>query len=403
MQLVEKHIIKHNSEMFAEVDKLCFLSKNLYNAANYIIRQEFINNQKYLNYNHMDKLLNRESIDYKHLPAKVSQQVLKILHNNWISFFHAIKDYNENPQKYEKVPKIPKYKKKNGRNILVYTKQALSQTKLRQKLVCPSKTNIRIKTKIPMEQINQVRIIPQNKAYKIEIVYSVDEPVIRNNNKHVSIDIGINNLMTVVNDFNSEKLIINGKPLKSINQYYNKKKAKLMSYVKTRGTSNKIVKLTNKRNNKVNHYLHCCSKNIINYCLTNDVGNIIIGHSKEWKQNINLGKQTNQNFVSIPFCQLITQIQYKAKLHGINTIIQEESYTSKCSFVDDEELCHHDKYIGKRITRGMFKTNNLRYNADVNGALNIMRKAIPTFSIRDYGIEGVVVHPTRVTPCKVKI
>jgi putative transposase len=170
-----------------------------------------------------------------------------------------------------------------------------------------------------------------------------------------------------------------------------------MSYIGGKGKSNKIIKLTNKRNNKIKHYLHCASKYVLNYCLTNDISKVIIGNNKNWKQGVNIGKRNNQNFVSIPYSTLIEQLKYKCLLNGIEVVVTEESYTSKCSFVHSEPMEHKQKYLGNRIKRGVYKVGNLCYNADVNGALNIIRKVVPTFSIRDYGIEGVVVHPIKVT------
>lgn len=399
MQLVEQHIIKNTHKFYKELDKLCFLSKNLYNVANYYIRQEFISNSNYFNYNKIDKLLNIDNIDYKQLPAKVSQQTLKLLDKNWKSFFVSVKDYKNNPNKYLGRPKLPKYKDKiKGRNPVIYTIQALSKKELKKNIIKFSKTKIHFKTRVPIENINQVRIVPKlNNIIVIEVVYTVQEKEQIQNNNVIGIDLGLDNLATVVNNVNSEKLIINGKPLKSMNAYYNKKKAKLMSFIGDKGISKKIEKLTNKRNNKIKNYLHKTSKYIVNYCLTNNISTVIVGHNKEWKQAVNIGKKNNQNFVSIPYTILINQLKYKGKLQGLNVIETEESYTSKCSFIMSESLEHHENYLGKRVKRGLYKSNNLYYNADVNGALNIIRKVIPTFSVTDYGIQGVVVHPIKVT------
>lgn len=285
---------------------------------------------------------------------------------------------------------------------MVYTKQALSKKELRKGIVKPSKTKVLIKTKVDPDTINQVRIVPSvNNAVCVEIVYTVPDVPLKTSNKVIGIDLGVNNLATVVNNHNSEKFIINGRPLKSMNAYYNKEKAKLMSFVGGKGTSNKIKRLTNKRNNKVRHYLHNASKYIVNYCLTNDVSKVIVGHNKEWKNGFNKRKSVNQNFICIPFNTLISQLKYKCALQGIELVETEERYTSKCSFVDNEEMKHYNKYIGRRISRGIFKVGTLKYNADVNGALNIIRKVIPTFGISEYGIQGVVVHPAKISLCKV--
>ncbi len=329
------------------------------------------------------------------------------LHDNWNSYFKAIKDYANNPSKYLGKPKLPKYKDiKNGRNLLIYTIQAISKRELQKGFINLSKTNIKIKTKVDVTKIKEVRIVPKIKSYYIEVVYEKEEKIttgvnpLKNNEKVMGIDLGINNLCAVATSEN-DKLIINGKPIKSMNQYYNKKKADLQSRLpKNQFNSNKLTKLTNKRNNKIDNYLHKTSKFIINYCLTNDVDKIVVGKNENWKQDVNIGKKNNQNFVNIPHAKLIQQIEYKAKLQGIEVVTITENYTSKTSFIDDEKICKHDEYCGKRIKRGLFKTKEGYFiNADINGAFNILRKATPNFNVKNIknGAEGTVVSPLKVT------
>lgn len=398
MKLVEKHIIAFNHKIYKEIDALGFKSKNLYNKANYIIRQEFIINKVYLNYNKIQKLLQNEE-EYKELPRKVSQQILIMLDKNWKSFFKAMKEYNKNSDKFKGRPRLPKYKDKiKGRNILIYTIQAISKTQLKKGVVKLSGSNIKIKTK--QKNIKQVRIIPGNKEYILEVIYEQQENKLNLDiNNIIGIDIGLNNLATVTsNKKGFSSYIVNGRPLKAINQYYNKQKSKLMSYVRDKGTSNKIIKLTNKRNKKIEYYLHNSSRYIINNCIKNDIGTIVIGQNKEWKQNINIGKQNNQKFVSIPHSKFIEQLKYKSELVGIKVLTTEESYTSKCSFLDNEPISKQEKYLGTRVKRGLFITaQNKKINADMNGACNIIKKVIPS-AFNGYGIEGVVVHPLRITP-----
>ena len=408
MNLVEQHIINKNHRLFKEIDNLSFLSKNLYNAANYVIRQEFIKNKNYLNYNKIDLLIKNKdfgeySNPYKDLPAKVSQQILKNLDKNWISFFKSIKDWKKNPNKYMGKPNLPKYKKKeSGRNILIYTIQAISKSHFKKfHKIKLSKSNVIIKTKIKYENLRQVRIIPRYDHYVIEVVYEKMEVNNGLNKDNImGIDIGMNNLCAVTTT-KKDFFLINGKPIKSINHYYNKvlaeSKRKLEISNKQK-KSNFTRKLTNKRNRKIKHYLHNASKFMIDYCLTNDIGKIIIGKNDNWKTEINLGKKTNQNFVQIPHATLIEQIQYKAELQGIIVILQEESYTSKCSFIDNEDIKKHDFYKGKRIRRGLFKTEKgFLINSDINGSLNIIKKAIPNFTIGENEIKDFVVSPRLVT------
>lgn len=400
MQLVERHIIKENHKLFKECDKLCFLSKNLYNIANYTIRQEFIKNSKYISFGEMDKLfITTNQIDYRNLPAKVSKGILRILDRNWISFFESIKDFRENPQKYHGKPKLPTYKDvKVGRNIVPYEKGAISKKDLvKNGLLTLSKTNISISTTITYEDLISARIVPRLNHYVIEIIYNKQEEICEIDNKEtLAIDLGVNNLASCV-DTSGKTVIINGKPLKSINQYYDKEKGKLQSQLpKKQFKSKQINKLSNKRNNKVNDYLHKASKKLIDYCLTNDIGKIVIGYNKNWKQDVNIGKVNNQNFVNIPFNRFVQMIEYKAELVGIKTTLITEEYTSKCSFIDNETICKHDKYCGNRVKRGLFKSKDgYLINADVNGAFNILRKAVPIFNVYslDYGIEGLAVNP----------
>jgi len=416
MNLVEQHIIKKSHMLFKEIDDLSFKSKNLYNAANYIIRQEFTTNKEYLNYNKIDLLIKNKDFGeftnpYKDLPAKVSQQILKNLDKNWLSFFKSIKNWKENKSKYKGMPRIPRYKKKeSGRNILTYTIQAIGKRHFNKfNEIKLSKSNITVKTKVKYEDLKQVRIIPKYDFYVIEVVYNKEEKDNGlNENNIMGIDIGMNNLCAVSTILQQSQhiakkdfFLINGKPVKSINHYYNKKLAILKSELEIsnkKKSSFKLRKLTNKRNRKIKHYLHKASKHIIDYCLTNDIGKIIIGKNDNWKTKINLGKKTNQNFVQIPHAIFINQIQYKAELQGITILLQEESYTSKCSFLDNEEIKKHDKYKGKRIKRGLFKTEKgFLINSDINGSLNIIKKAISNFTCSENEIQDFVVSPRLVT------
>lgn len=409
MKLVNQIVIKKSNRLFGELDNICFMSKNLYNQALYRILSRYEKDGKYLNYFDLCKELSQEKqIDYVSLPAKVSQQTLMMLDRNFKSFFKSLKDYSANPSKYKGKPRPPKYlNKTKGRFITTYTEQAISSVQLKKGILNLSKTNISIKTDI--RNINQVRIIPKSNNYVIEIIYETNEIKQINNCNYSGIDIGLNNLATIVNNNNSNHLIINGKPLKSINQYYNKAKSKLQSelpHIKLKNgkkvqknKSKKISNLTNKRNNKIKDYLHKASRKVVEHLQQNNISKVVIGHNKDWKQSINIGRKNNQNFVAIPHAYFISMIDYKAKLLGIEVIIREESYTSKCSFLDNEAIKKHSDYKGKRIKRGLFKSSNgTLINADLNGACNILKKEVPNAFAN--GIEGVLVHPRRIKSLK---
>lgn len=411
MRLVERHIIKSSHKYYKEIDNLCFLAKNLFNAANYTVKQSFIKENKYLNYAANYHLV-KSSIDYKALPAKVSCQIIRLVDRNWASYFAAIKEFKLNPSKFTGVPSVPKYKDKvKGRCVVLYPKQAISKRTLKKGLLQPSGTNIFISTAITKE-VEEIRLVPRNGFYVVEAVYTVPDTKLVDFKGIAAIDLGLTNLGTVTTNIKRlTPLIINGNPLKSINQFYNKQKAVLQSELQKqnpkRFISNRLNKLTAIRNNKVDTYLHQASRTIIKYLLQNQIGTLVIGNNTQWKTNINIGKKNNQNFVQIPHTKFIKQLTYKAQLLGITVIITEESYTSKASFLDQDLIPKYKKgqkhaFSGKRVKRGLYKSaNGTLINADVNGSLNILRKAIPNVFIE--GIEGLGVIPFRFTPGKVTL
>jgi putative transposase len=412
--LVEKHIIDKSHPFFKECGELCFKSKNLYNTVNYQIRQEFFENAKNGDYFPPDLLYLKQlypiiqnSNEYLSLTLKVSQLVIQQVIHDWTSYYAALKEYYKNCSKFTGQPNIPKYKhKKEGRNICVYNIQAISKTKLKENILQLSQTNIQIKTKVNTTLIKQVVIKPVNKErYLILVIYENDKITTNNLNFNniIAIDPGVNNFVSLTSNVrNYIPKIINGRGIKAFNQYYNKKKAEFQKQLtKGQTTSRKILNLGNKRNNHLNYKFHLISNYVINQCLENNVGTLVFGHNEFQKQEINLGKQNNQNFVQIPYVLLINILKYKCYNHGINFIITEESYTSKSSFIDNDILpvCEKDKHYsfsGKRIKRGMYQTKNKSLiNADVNGSYNIIKKVNPKFKY-DGGNSGTVVVPVKV-------
>lgn len=403
MYLTEKHIINKKHLYYNECDELCFKSKNLYNQGLYNIRQHYFENKNYLNYEsnyHITKL--QES--YDELPTKVSCQTLKLVDNNFKSFFGQL-----NNEKLR--PKIPKYLDKlNGRFITKFPKQALGLREFKKTgRIYLSKSNIFIKTKINnWDDIKEVRIVPRIDHYVIEVVYEkLELEQKKDNNKYLAVDHGVNNLATCTsNDRNIKPFIINGRPLKSINQYYNKKLSILKSKVEkenSKKTSKNIVKLTNKRNNKINDYLHKASRLLVNQLVSNNINTLIVGKNIGQKQDTNMSKVNNQNFINIPTFRFIDMLEYKCKLLGINVIINEESYTSRASFLDLDPIPVYGdvdikpEFSGYRMTRGLYKIKKKKIyiNSDVNGSYNILRKAFPNAFNDVDGIEGIGVCPLK--------
>ena len=377
MKLVEQHIIKSNNVLYKELDNLCFLSKNLYNQALYRIRQQFFEDKSFKNYYEDNRELHDENqVDYRALPANTSQETLKLVNQNYSSFFKSL-------QKGIKSARIPGYlDKTKGRQIVVYNHMTLPSGLLEKGIIKFPKSNIQFRTK--QKKINQVRIVPKNNYIILEVIYEASiKELLKDNKRYMSIDLGIDNLASCSSNV-SKSFIINGKPVKSINQFYNKKKAKLQSELELKNkkkSGKQIQNLTLKRNNKIKDYFHKASRYIVNQLVSQSVNTLIIGKNDGWKQETNIGNVNNQNFVNIPHQMFINQLKYKCQLEGINVIEQEESYTSKVSFFDNDFIPTYQvnddlfKSSGKRVKRGFFRTSSgLVLNADINGSLNIMRK-----------------------------
>ncbi len=370
LQRVERHIITNSKSH----EQLCFNAARLYNFVNYHLRQVcFGKMQKISEYEMSGLLAECDQDDFRNLPSNTSQQIIKLVYKNWKSYFKSIKAYKKQPEKSQSTTKIPKYKKKTGLGIAIFT---YTQVRIKDGYIkFPKMTNLSpLKTKV--KKLQQVRIIPQATVFVVEVIYNIEPK--KSNVKEdniLSVDLGINNLATTINNVGKQPFIINGKPLKAHNQFFNKRRAKLQSYV-GKGTSNRIRRLTHKRNCKVNDYLHKTSRFIIDYCIEHKIGTIVIGKNDGWKNKVNIGKVNNQKFVSIPHSKLIQQITYKAEDVGIIVKEQQESHTSKCDALALEKICHHKKYLGRRIKRGLFQSSTGRLiNADVNGAINIVRKS----------------------------
>ena len=380
---VEKHLIRPSSQYFKMLAEFCHLAKNLYNHANCVIRQKFISTGEYVGYSALDKILKADSEypDYRAMPtAQSAQQVLRVLDRNWQSFFVAIKDWKVHKEKYLGRPKLPKYLKKNGLSVLPLTNQSC---RLKGGTIHFPRAfkGLTVKAKFPekpFEKFCQVRLVPTGTDIMIEIVYEVaDAPVKANNGRYAGIDLGVDNLAAFVTNTAAAPLLINGKPLKAVNQFYNKQIAQLQSLY-PQYFSRRMRLITSKRSRRVEDYLHKASKLIVDKCVAQDVSIIVIGQNKNWKQGIALSKRVNQTFVQLPFAKFIQMIKYKAESKGITVLLTEESYTSGTSFWD-KELPTKDNYNRqRRIHRGLFVANDgTKINADVNGAFQIIRKVIP--------------------------
>lgn len=400
---VEKHVIKETHSCYSLLQSFCHKAKNLYNHANYIVRNTFVKDNKWVRYAELDKLLRADENypDYKEMPtAQAAQQILRLLDSNWKAFFASIKDWKAHKDKYNGRPKLPKYLKKDGCQVLLLTNQ---NCKLKDGVLCFPKVfeGFTIKpqfvNKANFVSFQQVRLISHKDRIVAELIYTIKVEESRgDNNRCIGIDIGVNNLAVICNNIGLPAFAINGRPLKSVNQHYNKLIShyrEICKRMNDRDYSNRMNKLTEKRNARIDSYLHKASRMIVNYCEQNQINTIVIGNNPEWKQNSKLSKRVNQSFVQIPFARFIDMIQYKAEELGIAVILTEESYTSGTSFIDNEDPVKENYNKARRIKRGMFISNEgIAINSDLNGAYQILKKVIPIK--RD---SGCALHPVVVS------
>jgi putative transposase len=396
MQLVEQRRIDRHDPRLAATDAATFASKTLYNAALYVKRQAYIfERQRVMRYNELDTLL-QSTAEYRALPAKVAQWVLKQVDAAWKSHCAAVTEWCLHPDKFKGHPKLPKYLDKQGRNLLVYTDQAISRHPKNAGWVVPSGVPIHVATKHTHAEIAQVRLVPKATHYVVEVVYErePDSSAPLDPSLIASIDIGVNVLAAITsNQPGFTPLLVNGRPLKRCNQWYNKRRARLQAQLpQGQFTSRAIEQITDKRNRVTTAYLHTTSRTIINLLVQFSIGSLVIGKNDGWKQQVNLGKRNNQAFVCIPHARFIDLLRYKAALVGIQVMTIEESHTSKCSFLDNEPIGHHDRYLGKRIKRGLFVGNTGQaIHANVNGSLNILRRYAP--QVIANGVNTFALHP----------
>lgn len=489
--------IKKGHKLYDYFYTNCVLNTNLYNVANYIVRQyssgkknfeefcplyknqlevfELVENitkdtsyypseNKWLSYNQLDYILKEtKNVDYYALPSQVNQQTLKLLFNDYKSFFESIKKYQSNPELFLGIPKLPKYKDNKKPSTIKFTNQIC---KIKDgKYIRFPKTNGQINIGKMLNQyvkdtnnelnndirLKEIRVKPYHNLFVVDVVMEINNKDKSNNDlsaqllehgkeyeklltkrfneqankdyikktykdfttfneRALSIDIGLSNLCAIVNNFGKSAIILNGNPLRARNQYYNKILASRKSLAKKCNdvhTTKYIDNITRKRNNFIRNYMHKTSRYITNYAIENKVNVVFVGHNNLWKQESNLGKETNQSFVQIPFNVLISQLSYKLLEVGIKLVLVDESYTSKSSFLDLDDIPNYKDIIkeqnkesnttnksficpafsGKRLYRGLYQSKNgTLINADVNGAANILRKAFPKIEVWDSSV-----------------
>ena len=450
---VEKHLMKKQHPFYKMFDDYCFKSKNLYNYSNYHIRRCFIicsklarneeitneekeflaminskvddkNRDRIEKYNSEiakgktpkePKIQKYFSPDNKFIDKYFASYILRqddffeMVTNNaayrcihqvsdtWKAYFEAIKSWKKNKDAFSGMPRLPSYKDKEGRNMVIITNESAKVKDGFIVFTSPKLKGFTIKTKV--NNFQELRFLPRKHHIVIEVIYNIETAnLLEDNNRYISIDLGLDNFATITNNCNIDPIILNGKELKSINQYYNKTMAHYRSVSKMMNGNdytNRMNNLTMKRNNKINTLIHKASKITIDYAITCSANTIIVGNNKNWKRESNMSKKVNQKFVSIPHSNYINQITYKANALGINVITTDESYTSGTSFLDGEAPNKNNYDKSRRKHRGLFISNTgKKINADVNGSYQIMKKVFP--NVCDYGIEDCRFNPVRV-------
>lgn len=412
-------VIRKGHPAFAGCAYLCQISRRIKNATNYLIKHEKKEGAKPVSHSDADKIIKTTNAElYTKIPAAISQRMTQVVGAEWSAFYKALAAYKKKPQLFEVCPKPPGYARRAattyiGRNGFKVDK---GQIIFAADCISPVQTNLDCSqpynAKAGENVVNEVRIVPMGSCFVIEVIYDLgrldatkntstasSDAVMLDPNRKIGIDLGINNLLTIVsNQPELKPVLIRGKHIKSLNAWYNKRAAQLRSA----GQYRHLQAVGFKRHRRIKDTLHRASHFVQRYCLDNDIGTVVIGRNQGWKQEVNIGKVNNQKFVSIPHSVLIEQLKYKLKQYGIEVIVHEESYTSKASALDNDAMPDEPVtmgprpvFSGSRVKRGLYKASSGLINADVNGALNILRKA--TGDALGPACRGVVFTPTSLT------
>lgn len=414
MYLTVKQQLKHLSKTdYRNLRRLCRTAKNLMNEAIYVNRQYYFRESKYLGYEKTYAEL-KTSDNYKILNSNMAQQSMKVVDGMFQAFIALLKLVKE--KRYGSKVKLPKYLPKDGFAPLVIQQfkiqnQIFTLPYSRRYGAAHEKVSIKVPPILEGRKVKFIKIVPiQNaKYFEIQYTYEVAEEQREvDKQKALAIDFGIDNLMTCVTT-SGESFIIDGRRLKSINQWYNKQNAKLASIKDKqkygKSPTNRQRTIARKRNRRVNDYISKACRIVINYCLRNEIGTLVCGHNVTFQRNTNLGKVNNQTFVNIPFGKIREKLQYMCRLYGLEYVEQEESYTSKASFLDGDEIPVYNadnpqkyEFSGKRIKRGLYRSaKGIEINADVNGAANILRKS------KVVSLEGLYCRGELGTPVRIRV
>lgn len=415
MFLTQTNVIRNlTKQQYKLLAEMCRYANNLYNVALYNIRQYYFENKKFLTYE-SNCYICKDNENYSLLQAGVSQQTLKVADRSFKSFFNLIRKAKHNDYRFQDI-KMPHYRKKGGMFNLVLSTNAINikngylqmpVSRTFRKLYPDCDIKIPFPDRIVDKAIKEVRILPiaGGKCFKVQYVYETDVEVANvDSGNAMAIDIGVDNLASCVTTLGTS-FILDGRKLKSINQGWNKKKAHLQSIADKQRIKHtaKMSRITEKRNNRTKDIMQKSVRYIINHCIEHHIGTVIVGYTPDFKRNINIGHKNNQAFVNISFGDFRQLLGCLCERYGIKYIEQEESYTSKSSFLDGDILPEYKSehpytgtFSGKRIHRGLYKTKGgAVVNADINGAANILRKSKQNFNFEEL-CRGLLASPQRI-------
>ena len=350
----------------------------------------------FLNYHMLDDLFRvSKNVDYYALPSQVNQQAMKQATRSWKSYFELQKKWNKDPSSLTGKPKLPHYRKSGGRFDVIFPSQICKIKENGNRFVltfpCSGGLTLNVGTYLTTkDKVKEVKVKPVFGGFEVNIATEIkdvdctySEPT-----RICSIDFGVDNFATISNNVELRPCIVKGKDLKSKNQWFNKCISRLKSILtkenKEKKTSKRIRRLYSKRERYFHHRFHRISNVLVDYFVYNQIDTVVVGKNDGWKQNANMGKVNNQNFQHIAYAWFLKLLAYKCEEAGIQLIQREESYTSKVSFFDMDDIPTYSEkgivptFSGRRIQRGLYRTSTGRLvNADVNGASNILRKEFP--------------------------
>ena len=395
-----KIFVNPRHALFKALDNYAFLAKNMYNSTLWRHRQDYKAGKKKISWMALNKEFRATNqSDFRVIPSSMAALIVKAVDGEYESCFGR--------RKAGLKARFPQYKHPvEGRYKLIFNEKLISKKALKRgylKLTTPETIKEELKFKLPKKidytTIKEVTVTKFNDGYMINIISKIEftEFEVKEGNNVAAIDLGLKNLVACVSNNKMKPFLISGCPINSFNHFWNKKISKLKSKLDTskdegekKAIKEKINFLSRRRNFKVNDYLHKASRKLVNHLDSNEINSLVIGYNQGWKQDINLGKKINQKFCNLPFYRFLNMLKYKCEAKGMTVKTQEESYTSKCSFLDNEEVCKHDSYLGKRVKRGLFRASNgSEINADINGAYNILVKAIGQFNYNPIQVCGL--------------